>query len=84
MSAELAPKWCSVFVDAKLTASAVCPDCGVCYGDQLMGEINECIQVSYYSVAHIPPAITLTCDNPECKSCDKDFSVKLEALISLG
>lgn len=81
MSLDITPAWCEVALDPALWMRAQCPDCHKSYFKAFSDRISECISGSYYTVAHIPPSIVLTCDNPECKSCDKDFSVNLFAVL---
>jgi hypothetical protein len=59
-----------------------CPTCSVVAGnvDEVMSDLAE---PSYYHPRHIPPTLVFTCDNPECPDCDKNYTVRLSAVVSV-
>jgi len=59
-----------------------CPTCGVVAGnvDEVMSDLRES---SYYHPRHIPPTLVFTCDNPACPDCDKDYTARLYAVVSV-
>lgn len=81
MSYDYAPEWTK---DITLPAlnNLACPYCG-----QVPNNAHEVMEVlqgcTYYAVQHVPPYLTLTCDNPDCDFCDGDYAVYLAVEVRI-
>jgi deoxycytidylate deaminase len=77
MSYNADPKWAEIILP-----EMPCPTCGRVLTNFGEGIADIIMHSSYYEARHIPPELTLACDNPECADCDEDFTYTLSVAIT--
>jgi len=75
MSYNPSPKWADVKLHGQF-ANLRCPDCNAWLCGTINGAFGEVQTAGYYTPAHIPPRLLLT-----CPVCEIDISIELSVIV---